>query len=142
MTASPVAGPPAQPNGVPPLPDNTRKAIHGMFAATLGLEALMVLFVPRAIAPTGSGLGGVRLGILLGLVAVLIVAAASVRKPWGVAFASGLQLAVLACGVMTWAMWILGAVFAGIWGYELKMRHDLIQRWRLVSVARQATEGE
>lgn len=120
---------PAAPSTKAPLPDRTRKAIHGMFAATLCLEALMVLFVPRAIARTGTGLSGPKLGILLGLAGLLIVAAAFVRKKWGLVVGSALQAAVLACGLLTWAMWVLGVLFVGIWIYELHVRAGLMQRW-------------
>jgi Protein of unknown function (DUF4233) len=120
------------PAGRESLPPRTRKAVHGMFAATLCLEALMVLFVPRAIARSGSGLTHVRLSILLGLVVLLIAAVAFLGRRWGLAFATALQVAVIACGLLTWAMWFLGGIFTAIWIYELRVRAQLITRWAQV----------
>ncbi|MGI9092171.1 MAG: DUF4233 domain-containing protein [Mycobacteriales bacterium] len=110
------------------MPDDarTRRAVRGVLAGTLVLEALMVLFVPRAIARVGSGLTSLKLGLLLGLVGLLVVAAGIVPRRIGVVFGSVLQLAVIACGVMTSAMYVLGAIFGGIWIYELRLRAQML----------------
>jgi hypothetical protein len=102
------------------------RAVRGVFAGTLTLEALTVLFVPRAIAQFGAGLTGVRLGLLLGLAGLLLVVAFSQRRRWGVAAGTVLQVGLLGCGVLTAAMYALGAVFGLIWIYLLRMRRDLL----------------
>lgn len=106
----------------------TRRAVHGMLAGTLCLEALMVLFVPRAIAATDDGLGSGRLALLLGLVVLLGVAASMVGRRIGLLLGTALQLAVIACGVMTPVMYVLGVIFAAIWIYELRLRVQLLAR--------------
>jgi hypothetical protein len=102
------------------------RAVRGLFAGALTLEALVVLFVPRAIAQFGDGLTGVRLGLLLGLAALLLVVAFSQRRRWAVAAGTVLQAAVIACGLLTAAMYALGIVFALIWVYLLRVRRDLL----------------
>jgi hypothetical protein len=102
------------------------RAVRGAFAATLVLEALTVLFVPRAIAQFGPGLTPVRLGLLLGLAGALAVTAFCQRRRWGLAAGSLLQLGLVACGVLVGAMYALGIVFGLIWIYLLRLRRDLL----------------
>lgn len=101
------------------------RAVRGVFAATLCLEALTVVLVPRAVAPT-DGLGTTRLVLLLGLAALMVVTSGMLRRRWGLAVGSVLQLALLACGLITTAMFALGAVFGLIWVYELRLRNELL----------------
>ncbi len=68
------------------------RSTRGALAAILGLEALVVLLVPRAIAFTATGLGGVRAGVLIGLAVLLVAAAAVQRRSWGIGAGSALQL--------------------------------------------------
>ena len=106
----------------------TERAVRGVLAGTLGLEALMVLFVPRAIAQTGPGLTTARLVVLLVLFGLLLVTAFVVPRRVGLVLGSVLQLAVIACGVFTVAMYILGLIFLAIWLYELRVRVQLLHR--------------
>jgi Protein of unknown function (DUF4233) len=118
--------------GLPGAPDPAEvrarraRAVRGVFAGTLMLEALVVLFVPRAIAQFGDGLTGARLGLPLGLAGLLLLVAFSQRRRWGIAAGSVLQVGLIACGVLTAAMYALGVVFGLIWLYLLRMRRDLL----------------
>lgn len=104
----------------------TVRAVNGVFAATLTLEALVVLFVPRAVAQFGSGLTATKLVILVVLAALLVATALLVKRPWALVLGSVLQLAIIACGVMISAMYVLGVIFGAIWLYELKIRKQLL----------------
>ena len=99
----------------------TRRALAGI----LGLEALVVLLVPRTIAFT-TGLGPVRTGVCVGIAVVLIVAAALLRRRWGIAAGSALQLVFIATGVLIGTMFLIGAIFAAIWLRLLVLRHDVV----------------
>ena len=102
------------------------RAVRGALAAALCLEALTVLFVPRAIAPVSdSGLTGGRLAVLLVLAAALLVAAGLQRSRAGIALGSVLQVAVLATGVLSAAMYALGLLFGSVWIYLLRVRREL-----------------
>ncbi len=94
----------------------------------LCLEALTVLFVPRAIAQFGPGLTAGRLTLLLVLAGLLLVTAFLQRGPAGLVLGSVLQLAVLATGLLTGAMYVVGGLFAAVWLYLLRLRRDLLRR--------------
>ncbi|HEU5267810.1 MAG TPA: DUF4233 domain-containing protein [Jatrophihabitans sp.] len=99
----------------------TRHALAGI----LGLEALVVLLIPRAIALT-TGLGPVRTAILIGLAVVFVVAAALVRRPWGIGLGSALQVVFTATGFLIAAMFIVGVLFMAIWLRLLLLRHEIV----------------
>jgi Protein of unknown function (DUF4233) len=96
-----------------------------VLAALLCLEALVVLLIPRAIAFT-TGLGSVRLGILIGLAVLLVISAGLLRRPWGIAFGSVLQVLFLATGFLITTMFALGVVFIVIWLRALLFRHEFL----------------
>jgi uncharacterized protein DUF4233 len=101
------------------------KATRGALAGVLGLEALVVLLIPRAIAFT-TGLGPVRTGICIGVAVALIVGAALLRRPWGIAVGSTLQVVFLATGFMIATMFLVGALFIAIWLRLLMLRHEIV----------------
>jgi Protein of unknown function (DUF4233) len=103
------------------------RAARGALAGALMLEAIAVLFVPRAIAPLddGPGLTGGRLAVLLTLAVLLLVASGLQRRRAGLVLGSVLQVAVIATGVLLTAMYVLGLIFAAAWLYLLKVRQDL-----------------
>jgi len=47
------------------------------------------------------------------------VVAGLLRRPWGYALGSALQVPVVAAGFVVPAMFLLGAVFAGLWFFAL-----------------------
>ncbi|HZY77697.1 MAG TPA: DUF4233 domain-containing protein [Jatrophihabitantaceae bacterium] len=110
------------------------KATRGALAGILGLEAVVTLLVPRAIAFT-TGLGLTRTLILVALAVLMIVAAGLVRRPFGIGVGSVLQLLFVLTGILLPAMFVVGAIFAAIWGYLLSLRHELVGTpggWRLL----------
>ncbi|HJQ42033.1 MAG TPA: DUF4233 domain-containing protein [Jatrophihabitantaceae bacterium] len=102
------------------------KATRSALAGVLGLEAVVVLLVPRAIAFTETGLGTARTVALVVLAVLMVLAAAGVRRTWGIGAGSVLQLLLVLTGVWLAAMFFLGAVFAAIWLYLLSLRHELV----------------
>ncbi len=110
------------------LAERARRADRGTragLAGVLGLEAVMVLLVPRAIAFT-TGLGTARTAILISLAVLLVLAAAMLRRPWGIAVGSALQIAFLATGIMIAAMFLVGALFLAVWLRLLTLRQELV----------------
>jgi hypothetical protein len=102
------------------------RAVSGTLAAGLILEGITVLFVPMAIARVAEdGISGTQLTLLLLLAAALFAAAGLQRRRVGPVVGSVLQLAVLATGVLTPAMYFLGLLFAGVWGYLLWVRQEI-----------------
>ena len=102
------------------------KAISRALAVVLCLEALCVLLVPRAIAQTSVGLGGTKTGLLIGLAVVLVAAGLVVRRPFGIAVGSALQVPMFAIGLWVYGFLIVAAIFLGVWLYLLNLRHELV----------------
>lgn len=100
-----------------------RKNSGRVLAALLGLEALVVLLIPRTIAFT-TGLGPVRLGVVIGVAVLLVLGAGLLRRPWGIAAGSVLQIVFLATGFMIATMFLIGAIFIAIWLRVLLFRHE------------------
>jgi len=110
------------------------RATRGGLAGLLGLEAFVVLLVPRAIAQT-SGLTGAKTGVLIGLAVGLVGAAFLLRRSWGVALGSALQVLVLATAVLIPAILVVNIFFLLIWWYVLRTRHQLAGTpggWRIL----------
>lgn len=111
------------------------RATRGALAGILGLEAFVVLLLPRTIAFTATGLGTTRTVLLIGLALVLVAAAATTRRRWGIAAGSVLQVPFVLTGVWLVAMFVVAAIFLGLWCYLLKLRHELIGTpggWRVL----------
>ncbi len=109
-----------------PDPVRAGRALRGAAAAILLLEGISVLFVPRAIAQTEAGLGGVRLTLLLVLALLLLLASGVQRRPRGLETATALQVPLLLTGLIDGAMWFVGGVFVLIWLYLLQVRKELL----------------
>jgi hypothetical protein len=98
------------------------RGLLGIGAGGLVLEALVLLLAAPAVA--GSERGHVvawHVVYLLVVAVLLIVAAAQLRRTHGRMFASLLQPWVIAAGVITWPMYVVGVLFAGIWLYYLRL---------------------
>ena len=102
------------------------KSISRALAGVLWLEAVCVLLVPRAIAQTSVGLTGVKTGLLIGLAVVLVAAGLFVRRRFGIAVGSVLQLPMFAIGAWVFGFLIVAAIFLGAWLYLLNLRHELV----------------
>jgi len=106
-------------------PDTRPATARGLFAigaAGLGLEALVLLLAAPAVLSSERGhVSWLKVGYMFGLAVLLIVAAAVLRRRGGKVFASLLQVLVIAGGVVTWPMYVVGAAFAGIWVYWLTL---------------------
>lgn len=102
------------------------RATRGALAAVLGLEALVVLLVPRAIAFTATGLGGTRAGLLISLAVLMVAAAGLMRRPWGIGVGSALQVPFILTGIWLTAMFVVAAIFATVWLSLLNLRRELV----------------
>jgi len=98
------------------------RGLFAVGAAGLVFEAIVVLLAAVALASPGHGHRGAAIGYLLGLAVVLILIAGLLRRRGGVVAGTAVQVAVVAAGVFTWPMYVVGVVFAAIWGYWLHLR--------------------
>ena len=110
------------------------RATRGVLAGALGLEAVVTLLVPRALAFSEGGLGVTKTVLLVSLAVLMIAGAGLVRRPWGIGLGSMLQVAFLLTGLWLWALLLIAAVFAAVWIRVLWLRHELLATpagWRL-----------
>jgi len=102
------------------------RATRGALAAVLGLEAVVTLLVPRAIAFTSGGLGTVRTALLIALSVLLVLAAGSLRRPYGIGLGSALQVPFVLTGVWLFALIVIALIFVAIWVRLLFLRRELV----------------
>jgi hypothetical protein len=100
------------------------RGLYAVGSAGLAIEALVVLLaVPAVVSSQRGHVSAADIGYLVGLVALLVVAAAVLRRRGGKIVSSGVQLLVIGAGVVSWPMYVVGAAFAGIWVYWLRQWH-------------------
>jgi hypothetical protein len=98
------------------------RGLLGIGAGGLVLEALVLLLAAPAVAGAERGHVVVwHIVYLLALGVLLIVAAGQLRRRHGLMVGSLLQPWVIVSGVITWPMYVVGALFAGIWLYYLRL---------------------
>ena len=107
-----------------------------LLSIVLMLEAVVLFFATLAF----NGLSGIPDGIVLGVGGGLMVLFAVVafvqRYPWGVVLGGILQVVLIATGVAHGFMFVIGAVFAGLWVW------CLVRARRIEELRRSAAEGE
>ncbi len=113
--------PAARPSGL----RDPARAVRSVGAAVLCLEALTVLLALAPVAKLGGGLTAGRAAALVALSVLLIATAGLLRRPWAYILGSVLQLAVLAAGLLTPAMFVVGVAFGLVWIYVLRLRRTV-----------------
>lgn len=104
------------------------KGIRGVFAATLVLEAIVVLLALLVLPKFGTGATPLGVGVIVAVAVLMVVASGVQRRPWGLGLALALQVAVLLCGFVVPALAIMGVVFVLVWGGLLFLRRDVALR--------------
>jgi hypothetical protein len=111
------------------------RATRGGMAAILCLEAFVVLLIPRAIAQTSVGLSETKSVVLIAFALVLVAAGFLLRRSWGIALGSALQLALIATIALVPVLAVVVVIFLVLWGYLLQTRHQLVgtpSGWRML----------
>lgn len=104
------------------------RGIRGVFAATLALEAVVVLLSLLVLSKFGAGATPVGVTVIVGLAVAMIVAAGLQRRPWGLGLALALQVAMIACGVLVPVLGALGVLFGLVWAVLLLFRREVARR--------------
>ena len=88
---------------------------RSMCAAMLTLQAV-VLFLTTPVMISVSDVGvPTALAVGLGLTVACLVAAGTLRGPWGYRLGWAIQVASLVLGLVVPIMFVIGAIFAGLW---------------------------
>ena len=106
-------------------------------AAVLSLEAIAVLLAIPVVVVVGTIAVPPWLGIAGGVIlaVALLVLARYVTRPWAIPVGWGLQALVVLTGVLAPAMFIVGGLFALLWGVAIRLG-------RQVDEGRQADPGD
>ena len=97
-------------------PDRTKSPRRGMCAAVLTLEAIVLALTSPIMITLQDVSKGVALSTALGLALACVVVAGLLRKEWGYWLGHLLQVAAIALGFVVHMMWVLGVIFAVLWG--------------------------
>ncbi|MGC4814962.1 DUF4233 domain-containing protein [Micromonospora sp. DT228] len=117
----PVAGQPRR-SGL----RNPERAVRGLGAGTLSLEALVLLLAIQPIRVVGGDLGGAAIGAVVALAVVAIVLAGMMRRAWAWHAGTVLQGLLLLGGLLHWSLLGLGIIFALVWAYALHVRRVIL----------------
>ena len=112
-----------------------RGVVESLLSIVLALEAAVVFFATLAI----RGLSGIPEHIVLlagaAFLVLLVVVSGLQRYGWGVVLGGVLQVVFVATGVLHPFMFVIGAVFAGLWVW------CLVRARRIESSRQAAAEG-
>lgn len=102
----------------------TGKFTWRMLATVLAGQSIVVFFgalVARATAATGADVerAGTYLAVGTGLAVLCIVAAGTMRRPWGITLGWVVQAATLLAALVVPMMGIVGVVFLALWVVSL-----------------------
>ncbi len=125
MTQTPSAGPPRSPR-------------RGMCAAVLSLEAITIgLTTPVMISISGVDTA-TALWVGLGLMVACFVVAGLLRGEWAYVLGWVLQVAAIGLGFVVPAMFVLGPIFALLWGTAYFLGRKIERERAAASAARDA----
>jgi hypothetical protein len=96
-----------------------------VLAATLILEAIVVLLTLLVVTKIGDNGGALGVVVVLALAVAMIMTTRYLGRPWGPWLGAALQIVMIACGFLVGALGALGVVFALVWGGLLAMRRDV-----------------
>ncbi|EUA12749.1 hypothetical protein I546_1750 [Mycobacterium kansasii 732] len=99
-------------------------------AATLLLEAIVVLLAIPVVGAVGGGLRPASLAYLVGLAAALILLAGLQRRPWAIWVNLGVQLVLLAGFAVYPGVGFIGVLFTGVWVLIAYFRAEVRRRER------------
>ncbi|MDG4796097.1 DUF4233 domain-containing protein [Micromonospora sp. WMMD1082] len=103
-----------------------QKAVRGLGAGTLALEALVLLLAIQPIRVVGGDLGGAAIGAVVALAVAAAVLAGLMRRPWAWNAGTVLQGLLLLSGLLHWSLLVLGVIFALVWAYAWHVRRVIL----------------
>lgn len=127
---------PAAPGAPDPM-----KGIRGVFAATLLLEAIVVLLALLVFARFGSGPAPLGASVIVALAVLMLAGCGLQRRSWGLAFALALQVATIVAGfLLVVPLAVVGIVFALVWAVLLLLRGEVARRMARGELPSQQTD--
>jgi Protein of unknown function (DUF4233) len=112
----------------PPQAPDPWRSFRGVMAATLILEAIVVLLALPAVGTVGGGLTAFSTAYLIGFAVLLVLMAGVQGRPWAI----WANLAVQAVLIAGWAIYpgvgFIGIVFAVVWLIIVYLRGEVLRR--------------
>jgi Protein of unknown function (DUF4233) len=118
---------PERPQGPQP-PADPWKSFGAVMAATLILEAVVVLLAIPVVGAVGGGLTAASLAYLIGLATMLILLASLQRRPWAIWVNLGVQMVLLAGFAVYPGVGFIGVLFTGLWALIAYLRAEVRRR--------------
>ena len=117
---------PAEPTD--PLPPDPWKSFRGVMAGTLILEAIVVLLALPVVSVFHGGLTPLSSGFLIGMAVVLILMSGTQGRSWALGANVGLQVVLIAGGLIDVTIGIVGVIFLVVWLLILYLRTEVKRR--------------
>ncbi|XBP93844.1 DUF4233 domain-containing protein [Micromonospora sp. CCTCC AA 2012012] len=105
---------------------NPEKAVRGLGAGTLALEALVLLLAIQPIRVVGGHLSGAAIGAIVALAVACVVLAGLMGRAWAWHAGTVLQGLLLLSGLLHWSLFVLGVIFALVWAYAVHVRRVIL----------------
>jgi Protein of unknown function (DUF4233) len=109
-------------------PADPWRSFGAVMAATLVLEAIVVLLAIPVVGAVGGGLTAPSLAYLVGLAAVLILLAGLQRRPWAIWVNLAVQVVALAGFAVYPGVGFIGLLFTGVWVLIAYLRAEVRHR--------------
>ncbi|MBX7265651.1 DUF4233 domain-containing protein [Micromonospora sp. Llam7] len=102
------------------------RAVRGLGAGALTLEALVLLLAIQPIRLVGGEFGGAAIAVVVALAVAAAVLAGMMRRPWAWHAGTVLQGLLLLSGLLHWSLFALGVTFALVWAYASHVRRVVL----------------
>jgi len=112
----------------PDTPPDPWKSFRGVMAATLLLEAVVVLLALPVVAGVGTGLTPATGTYVIGVAVLLVLLSGLQRRPWAILVNLAAQLVVIAGFVVHAAIGFIGVLFAAVWLLLVYLRAEVLRR--------------
>ena len=103
-----------------------QKAVRGLGAGTLALEALVLLLAIQPIRVVGGHLSGAAIAAIVALAVACVLLAGQMKRSWAWNAGTVLQGLLMLSGLLHWSLLVLGVVFALVWAYALHVRRVIL----------------
>ncbi|MEU8263567.1 DUF4233 domain-containing protein [Micromonospora sp. NPDC048999] len=105
---------------------NPEKAVRGLGAGTLALEALVLLLAIQPIRLVGGHLSGAAIAVIVSLAVACVVLAGQMGRRWAWHAGTVVQGLLMLAGLLHWSLLALGVIFALVWAYALHVRRVIL----------------
>jgi uncharacterized membrane protein len=109
-------------------PTDPWRSFRGVMAATLILEAIVMLLAIPVVGAVGGGLTPVSLSYLIGLAVLLILLAGLQGRPWAIWMNLGVQVLPLAGFAVYSGVGFIGVLFTALWALIAYLRSEVLAR--------------